>query len=142
MTEKACLKRLQKEYISMQKQPVDHILAVPNESNLLEWHYVIQGPAGSPYAGGFYWGVLKFPSEYPFKPPAILMFSKSGRFATNTRLCLSMSDFHPETWNPMWSVSSILSGLLSFMLDTQPTYGSIESTEEMKKRPLQGLLEH
>jgi hypothetical protein len=21
-----------------------------------------------------------------------------------------MSDFHPETWNPMWSVSSILTG--------------------------------
>jgi ubiquitin-protein ligase len=27
-----------------------------------------------------------------------------------------MSDFHPETWNPTWSVESILRGLLSFMV--------------------------
>lgn len=38
------------------------------------------------------------------------------RFKTNTRLCLSISDFHPDTWNPAWSVSTILTGLLSFMV--------------------------
>ena len=103
MTDKVCLKRLQKEYLNIQKHPVDHIHAVPNEANLLEWHYVIEGPKDSPYAGGYYWGVIKFPSEYPYKPPSILMITKSGRFQINTRLCLSMSDFHPETWNPMWS---------------------------------------
>jgi len=32
------------------------------------------------------------------------------------RLCLSISDFHPDTWNPAWSVSTILTGLLSFMV--------------------------
>ena len=99
----------------------------------VEWHYVIQGPKDSLYAGGYYWGVIKFPPEYPYKPPSILMFTKSGRFQVNTRLCLSMSDFHPETWNPMWSVASILSGLLSFMLDTTPTFGSIESTDDAKR---------
>lgn len=30
----------------------------------------------------------------------------------NTRLCLSMSDYHPESWNPVWSVSCILTGAL------------------------------
>lgn len=38
------------------------------------------------------------------------------RFKTHMRLCLSMSDFHPDTWNPAWSVSTILTGLLSFMV--------------------------
>ena len=33
-----------------------------------------------------------------------------------SRLCLSISDFHPDTWNPAWSVSTILTGLLSFMV--------------------------
>ena len=27
-----------------------------------------------------------------------------------------MSDFRPKTWNPAWSVSTILTGLLSFMV--------------------------
>lgn len=45
-----------------------------------------------------------------------------------------MSDFHPETWNPMWSVASILTGLLSFMVDNSPTTGSISSTIAEKQR--------
>lgn len=44
------------------------------------------------------------------------MITPTGRFKTNTRLCLSISDFHPDTWNPAWSVSTILTGLLSFMV--------------------------
>ncbi|DBA70520.1 TPA: hypothetical protein ACH3X2_011920 [Trebouxia sp. C0005] len=62
-----------------------------------------------------------------------MMLTPSGRFATGTRLCLSMSDFHPESWNPMWTVSSILTGLLSFMLEDQITTGSLQSTNEEKQ---------
>lgn len=130
-----CHKRLQKEYISLKQQPVDNIEAVPNDRNILEWHYVVIGPKDTVYEGGVYHGKLLFSEDYPYKPPAIIMLTRSGRFKTNTRLCLSMSDFHPETWNPLWSVGSILSGLLSFMLETKPTLGSIE-TSNKKKREL------
>ncbi len=67
-------------------------------------------------SGGFYLGKLVFPKDYPFKPPRIMMITPNGRFQTNTRLCLSISDFHPDTWNPAWSVATILTGLLSFMV--------------------------
>ena len=33
-----------------------------------------------------------------------------------------------ESWNPMWTVASILTGLLSFMLEDQITTGSLQST--------------
>jgi ubiquitin-conjugating enzyme E2 J2 len=128
-----CLKRLQKELVAIQKNPIQNISTCPNDSNLLEWHYVIEGPADSVYAGGYYHGMLRFPTEYPYKPPSIFMITKSGRFRTNFRLCLSMSDYHPETWNPMWSVASILQGLLSFMLDSQSTLGSVEASEETRR---------
>ena len=59
-------------------------------------------PAHEPYAGGCYHGKITFPEQYPFKPPSIRMLTPSGRFQVNTRLCLSMSDFHPETWQPSW----------------------------------------
>lgn len=103
---------------------------------------VIDGPEGTPYQGGTYHGKLKFPDQYPHKPPSIMMVTPSGRFIPETRLCLSCtfhspfqyavvgdfimmctnkigitdSDFHPETWNPMWNVSTILTGLISFMV--------------------------
>ncbi|KAG6617792.1 Ubiquitin-conjugating enzyme E2 [Phytophthora cinnamomi] len=134
-------KRLRKEYLAMQRKPVDYIQAVPVESNILEWHYVITGTKGSPYEGGFYHGKLKFPPEYPMKPPSVMMITPNGRFKTNQRLCLSMSDFHPETWNPMWSVSSILTGLYSFMLENQATLGSISTTDAQKRKYAAASLE-
>ena len=77
---------------------------------------------------------LIFPAEFPFKPPSIYMTTPSGRFKPNTRLCLSISDYHPDTWNPAWSVGTILTGLLSFMLEKSPTLGSIETSEAVKRR--------
>lgn len=62
------------------------------------------------------------------------MKTPNGRFKTNTRLCLSISDYHPDTWNPAWCVSTILTGLLSFMLEKSPTLGSIETTDAQKRR--------
>lgn len=125
--------RLKKEYAKMIKSPTDGIVARPLPNNILEWHYVIQGPKGSPYEGGFYHGKLTFPPEYPLKPPSIQMITPSGRFETNKRICLSMSDFHPETWNPMWSTSSVLVGLLSFMLQNNGTVGSITTNTAYKR---------
>jgi ubiquitin-conjugating enzyme E2 J2 len=134
MAEKACIKRLQKEYRALCKEPVSHIVARPSPSDILEWHYVLEGSEGTPFAGGFYYGKIRFPPEYPYKPPGISMTTPNGRFMTQKKICLSMSDFHPETWNPMWSVSSILTGLLSFMMDTSPTTGSVSTTTAEKQR--------
>lgn len=96
-------------------------------------HYVVTGPENSPYFGGQYHGHLVFPPDYPFKPPAVYMMTPNGRFKTNKRLCLSISDFHPDTWNPAWSVSTILVGLLSFMLEDTTTMGSMESSLREKR---------
>lgn len=134
MAEKACVKRLQKEFRALCKEPVPHIVARPSPNDILEWHYVLEGSEGTPFAGGYYYGKIKFPPEYPFKPPGISMTTPNGRFMTQKKICLSMSDFHPESWNPMWSVSSILTGLLSFMMDNSPTTGSVTTTVAEKHR--------
>ncbi|KAJ9179480.1 hypothetical protein P3X46_011264 [Hevea brasiliensis] len=132
MAEKSCVKRLQKEYRALCKEPVSHVVACPSPSDILEWHYVLEGSEGTAFAGGYYYGKIKFPPEYPYKPPGITMITPNGRFATQKKICLSMSDFHPESWNPMWSVSSILTGLLSFMMDNSPTTGSVNTTDAEK----------
>lgn len=126
--------RLKQDYLRLKRDPVPYITAEPLPTNILEWHYVVCGPEKSPYEGGYYHGKLLFPREFPFKPPSIYMITPNGRFKTNKKLCLSISDFHPETWNPAWSVSTILTGLLSFMLEKSPTLGSIESTDYDKRQ--------
>ncbi|KXJ77939.1 hypothetical protein RP20_CCG006040 [Aedes albopictus] len=133
--------RLKQDYMRLKRDPVPYITAEPLPSNILEWHYVIKGPEDSPYHGGYYHGTLLFTKEFPFKPPSIYMVTPNGRFKTNKRLCLSISDFHPDTWNPAWSVATILTGLLSFMLETTPTLGSCESTSYEKRKYARQSLE-
>jgi ubiquitin-conjugating enzyme E2 J2 len=150
MSSDVATRRLRKELVELHNEPMTNpvMLVAPNESNLFEIHYVID--VGStkdenPYQGGIYHGKLVFPKEYPMKPPGVIMLTPSGRFKTNQRLCLSLSDFHPESWSPAWTIRSILLGLYSFMLepDTVITNGSIEanltSTEHKRKLAQQSL---
>lgn len=83
-------KRLRTEYRNIQSKPIENIFACPNEANILEWHYVIIGPKESPYYNGIYHGVVKFPNEYPYKPPSIQIYTPNGRFRTQVcdiRIC-------------------------------------------------------
>lgn len=76
----------------------------------------------------FFWTAFKR-DDFLFPPPLC-----------SPRLCLSITDFHPDTWNPAWSVSTILTGLLSFMVEKGPTLGSIETSDYAvsEKRSRQG----
>lgn len=38
---------------------------------------------------------------------------------------MSMTDYHPESWNPAWTVSHILTGLVSFWYEDIYTAGAI-----------------
>lgn len=125
------LKRLSKEYKSLRINPIDGIEAHPLEENIFEWYYILK-PVQEPYKNGIYYGKLVFPDEYPMKAPDIYMITPSGRFEVNSKICLSMSSFHPESWNPSWSIGSMLLGIISFMYEDTTTTGAIESTREEK----------
>lgn len=105
------------------QEPVPHVIAKPDPSNILEWHFVIDGQEGTPYHGGTYHGKLLFPADYPFKPPGILFITPSGRFKPYTKICFSFSDYHPECWNPIWHVGTILIATVSFMNEESSTTG-------------------
>ncbi|KAJ1023239.1 hypothetical protein NDA16_003392 [Ustilago loliicola] len=134
MASKAAIKRLTKEAQLMDKDPPPLVYARPREDNILEWHYILRGPPDTPYAGGEYHGQLLFPPEFPFKPPGIKMQTPSGRFAPNTKICTSMSDYHPHTWQPGWNTSTILIGLLSFMCSDEMTTGSVTASDADRRK--------
>ncbi|XP_072757858.1 ubiquitin-conjugating enzyme E2 J2-like [Anoplolepis gracilipes] len=138
----SAIPRLKQDYLHLKMDPVPYILAEPVPTNLLEWHYVVKGPENTLYEGGYYHGKIIFPEEFPFKPPSIYMSTPNGRFCVNARLCLSISDYHPEAWNPAWNVSTILTGLLSFMIEKTPTLGSINTTDYEKRQLAMQSLEY
>jgi ubiquitin-protein ligase len=88
-------KRLQRELAGATKEALYRV--APLETNILNFHFVLRGAPETAYEGGYYHGELKFPTEYPLKPPGILFHTPNGRFEINTRLCFSMSDYHPGT---------------------------------------------
>ena len=72
--------RLQREYRDLMRSPIPYILAAPLPQDILDWRYVISGPAATPFEGGYFYGRLLFPSDYPFRPPSIYMTTPNGRF--------------------------------------------------------------
>ncbi|QNP97796.1 YALIA101S12e02300g1_1 [Yarrowia lipolytica] len=136
MASPAGFKRLTKEYQRIQDEPVPYILTRPTDANILEWYYVIQGPPDTDYEGGQYLGKVVFPSQYPYAPPSIRMLTPSGRFLPDTRLCLSISDYHPESWNPSWGMGTIMTGLLSFMTGTEHSTGCDTATNSFGRKKL------
>ncbi|EPR63278.1 ubiquitin-conjugating enzyme subfamily protein [Toxoplasma gondii GAB2-2007-GAL-DOM2] len=130
--------RLAREFSLLQRQGgVPHAQLQPDMNDTLTWHFVLHDlPADSPYHGGVYHGKLVFPPNYPFAPPSIFMLTPSGRFEVNKRICMSMSDFHPESWNPSWRLETLVTAFLSFMLDAgdAATHGSVSMSFAQRRR--------
>ena len=126
--------RLKKELLQIKKDPVPGVVCEPLDNDILTWYYALKGPLETPYEGGIYVGKLQFPPDYPWKPPAIYMLTPSGRFEISKKICMSMSDFHPESWNPMWNVGTIITGIISFMTSDEMTTGGIKTTTTERKR--------
>jgi ubiquitin-protein ligase len=52
-------KRLRKELSLLMADPVPDCVALPIESNILEWRFIIRGSKDSDYEGGYYHGKLR-----------------------------------------------------------------------------------
>ena len=48
----------------------------------------------SPYIGGYYYGSVEFPEDFPAKPPTFKVFTWNGRVKQDVKICTSLSDFH------------------------------------------------
>ncbi|CAH8864065.1 unnamed protein product [Trichobilharzia szidati] len=127
------VKRLMKEAQEL-SEPTELYFAKPLEDNLFEWHFTIRGPEESDFHGGIYHGRILLPSEYPMKPPNIVLLTPNGRFEINRKICLSISGYHPESWRPSWSIRTALLAIIGFM----PTHGvgaigSLNQTKEERQ---------
>ena len=91
------VKRLMREARELAADPNPDFSAAPLPSDIMEWHFEVRGPAGTPFEGGLYHGRIILPPEYPFKPPSIMLLTPSGRFEVGKKICLSISAHHRRT---------------------------------------------
>jgi len=114
------LRRIQADIRELEKHPSPRYNARPLDDNMFEWHFTIRGPNGTDFEGGVYHGRILLPTDYPFKPPNIVFMTKNGRFEVGTKICLSISAHHEESWQPAWGIRTMLEAIISFL----PSEGS------------------
>jgi ubiquitin-conjugating enzyme E2 J1 len=129
------VKRILREVKEMEAEPSDQYTATPLEDNIFEWHFTIRGPHDTEFEGGLYHGRIILPPEYPFKPPNIVLLNPNGRFEVGTKICLSISSYHPEHWQPSWSIRTVLVALISFMpTKADGAIGAIDYSPEERRK--------
>lgn len=125
--------RLTREYANICAKPVPEFIVKPDPMNIHTWYFILKGSSETVYEGGMYAGKILFPTEYPFKAPDFMMLTPNGRFKINEKICLTFTGYHQESWSPMWSVATMLQGLISFMNLNDPTVGAETCTDDERK---------
>ena len=101
-----------------------------NEENMLEMVFLLIGQTGTPYNGGEYLLKILLSPEHPHKPPSFHMLTENNRFAIDVNICLSFSNFHPNTWSSSNTLVTMIVGFISFMNSNEDTAGAIIRSDE------------
>mmetsp|Transcript_45933 Transcript_45933/g.117457 ORF Transcript_45933/g.117457 Transcript_45933/m.117457 type:complete len:179 (-) Transcript_45933:302-838(-) len=110
----AVAKRLQSELMGLMMSAEPGISAFPDGDNIFSWLGTVKGGADTVYEGLSYKLSLKFPADYPFKPPHVKF--ETPCFHPNVdqygNICL---DILKEKWSPAYSVKTLLVSLQSLL---------------------------
>ena len=110
------------------------IEAIPLESDIHEWHCNI-APNDGALVGLIIHIIIKFPKDYPIKPPSIHLCNSIPHPNVNgNNICLDMlqsNSGHYSGWTSAYSVVSILMQLQSFLFEER---GFVESNYSFTKK--------
>lgn len=112
-------KRIRKELADLTKKPVDNISAGPVGDDIMHWEAIIVGPKDTPYEGGTFSLDVRFPGDYPFKPPKVKFNTKVYHCNINSSggICL---DILKDNWSPALTLSKVLLSICSLLTDPNP----------------------
>eukprot|EP00792_Barthelona_sp_PAP020_P004714 TRINITY_DN2302_c0_g1_i1.p1 TRINITY_DN2302_c0_g1~~TRINITY_DN2302_c0_g1_i1.p1 ORF type:complete len:234 (+),score=47.77 TRINITY_DN2302_c0_g1_i1:94-795(+) len=134
MTNILTLKRLRHELKNLKNDPPEDFTIHVENDNIFDWHFTLKGSPDSPFDEGLYHGKITFPPTYPMKPPDIFFFTPSGRFKTETKICLSVTSYHTENWQPSWNVRTLLSAVRAmFVQKAEGSHGGLDTNDEVRR---------
>lgn len=116
-------KRLQVELSQIQRNLVsDDVVYVgpKSDDNIFNWEASIKGPIQTPYQGGNFVIEIKFPTDYPFKPPKVLFKTKvfHPNISKDGHICVDILD---QAWSPALTIHTVLLSITSLLGSPNPT---------------------
>ena len=111
------MKRIQKELSTMKSDPpVQCSAGLLKDDDLFTWKACITGPSETPYEGGLFYLTIKFPLDYPFKPPKYQFDTKiyHPNIGSQGHICL---DILKNNWSPALTVCKTLLSICSLLAD-------------------------
>ena len=120
------IRRLQSELTQLTKEPSYFYSVTPNENNFLEWDFLMIGPPDTFFEGGIFKGNLKFPKEYPNRPPQLKFITDMyhPNIYNDGKVCISIlhegvdqygEESVTERWNPSHGVNTVLLSVVSML---------------------------
>ncbi|CAD6185661.1 unnamed protein product [Caenorhabditis auriculariae] len=104
-----------------------------DETNLLNWSILLV-PDKEPYNKGAFRVNIKFPVDYPFKPPQIIFATKiyHPNIDEEGKVCLPI--IAPENWKPATRTEQVMMALMSLINEPEPSHPTrAEIAEEWVK---------
>ncbi|KFK26978.1 hypothetical protein AALP_AA8G318000 [Arabis alpina] len=116
--DKKATQRIAKEYKDMTSKESLYSIG-RNSKDIFTWSAMIQGPPDTPYAGGMFSIDIKFPKDYPFKPPKCTFKTKIYHPNINAQgsICL---DILKDKWTPSLTVEKVLLSITALLADPNP----------------------
>jgi ubiquitin-conjugating enzyme E2 D/E len=112
-------RRINKEISDLRKDAPENCSAGPRGEDMFLWDAVIMGPADSPYQGGVFNLEIRFPADYPFKPPKLVFVTRiyHPNISTHGAICL---DILKDQWSPALTIGKVLLSVCSLLCDPNP----------------------
>ncbi|GFS06919.1 ubiquitin-conjugating enzyme E2 Z [Elysia marginata] len=112
-----------RDILAIYSDPPPGLCVMPDPQNITKIHGLLTGPFDTPYEGGFFYFLIRFPHDYPISPPRVrLMTTGSGtvRFNPNLyksgKVCLSiLGTWAGPSWSPAQTLSTVLISIQSLM---------------------------
>jgi ubiquitin-conjugating enzyme E2 A len=122
-------------------------IIIERPTDIMEWKLKIKGPSDSPYEKGVFDMLLRFNSDYPFKPPS-LKFMKAiyhPNIYRDGKICIDI--LQPDGWASTQTVRTIMLSIISLLCDPNPASPAnreaaelyMKDKEEYNKRVIESI---
>ncbi len=107
------------DLVEFSTDPPTNCSAGPLGDDLFRWQGIIMGPEESPYAGGYFYLDIHFPSDYPFKPPKVLFTTRIYHCNINSNGVILL-DILRNKWSSALTIRNVFLSIYSLLTDPKP----------------------